>query len=134
METCEILITGQEWPSMPLLPHLRSKSGFSKSFTKVLLLKSRMHFSGKFCIPEITTSVVCNRSQSFASTHFTVNKYLNKRLKGRSCSTLLYSRSLHYYFLYPVYISLAFTVHCSRVRCGLSTDCFGNKTNMSSSL
>src|SRR6218665_605336 len=82
METREILITGQEWPSMPLLPHLRGKSGFSKSLTKVLLLKSRMHFSGKFCIPEITTSVVCNRSQSFASTHFIVNKYLNKRLKG----------------------------------------------------
>src|SRR6218665_3361531 len=82
METREILITGQEWPSMPLLPHLWGKSGFSKSFTKVLLLKSRMHFSGKFCIPDIATSVVCNRSQSFASTHFTVNKYLNKRLKG----------------------------------------------------
>src|SRR6218665_2072598 len=82
METCEVLITGQEWPSMPLLPHLRGESGFSKSFTKVLLLKSRMHFSGKCCVPDITTSVVCNRSQSFASTHFTVNKYLNKRLKG----------------------------------------------------
>src|SRR6218665_1505778 len=82
METCEILITGQEWPSMPLLPHLRGKSGFSKPFTKVLLFKSRMHFSGKFCIPDITTSVVYNRSQSFASTHFTGNKYLNKRLKG----------------------------------------------------
>src|SRR6218665_3414254 len=82
METCEVLITGQEWPSMPLLPQLRRQSGFSKSFTKVLLLKSRMHFSGNFFIPDITTSVVCNRSQSFASTHFTVNKYLNKRLKG----------------------------------------------------
>src|SRR6218665_1733932 len=41
-----------------------------------------MHFSGKFCIPDITTSVVNNRSQSFASTHFTVNIYLNKRLNG----------------------------------------------------
>src|SRR6218665_1578042 len=82
METCEVLITGQEWPPMPLLPHLQGKSGFSKSFTKVLLLKSRMHFSGNFFIPDITTSALCNRSQLFASTHFTVNKYLHKRLKG----------------------------------------------------
>src|SRR6218665_3135099 len=40
----------------------------------------------------------------------------------------LYSRSLHYYFLYPFYISLTFTV----VELRMSTDCFVNKTNISS--